>query len=81
MVSSEYDDGRRIWDCVVSDGNDNEWHYIRVESTELGPFPNISSEDIEEGIIGFAATLPAGDRIASATCSTPTRYTLTVPGR
>jgi hypothetical protein len=61
VVSSEYEDGRRIWNCVVSDGG--EWRYIRVESTELGPFANISSEDIEEGIIRFAATLPAGDRI------------------
>ncbi|MGZ6631296.1 MAG: hypothetical protein ACXVE6_17490 [Gaiellaceae bacterium] len=61
VVSSEYEDGKRIWDCVVTDGS--EWHYIRVESTELGPFPNISSEDVEEGIIRFAATLPAPDRI------------------
>jgi hypothetical protein len=61
VVSSEFEDGKRIWNCVVSDGR--EWHYIRVESTELGPFPNISSEDIEEGIIRFAATLPAGERI------------------
>jgi hypothetical protein len=61
VVSSEYEHGRRIWNCVVSD--DGEWHYIRVESTALGPFPNISSEDIEEGVIRFAATLPAGDRI------------------
>jgi hypothetical protein len=61
VITSEYEDGRRIWNCVVSDGR--EWRYIRVESTELGPFPNISSEDIEEGIIRFAATLPADDRI------------------
>ena len=61
VVSSKYKDGTRIWNCVVSDGG--EWHYIRVESTELGPFPNISTEDIEEGIIRFAARLPAGDRI------------------
>ena len=61
VVSSKYEDGKRIWDCVVSDGG--EWHYIRVESTELGPFPNISSEDVEEGIIRFAATLPAPNRI------------------
>jgi hypothetical protein len=61
VVSSEYEDGRRIWDCVVSDGG--EWHYIRVESAERGPFPNISSEVIEEGIIRFAATLPAAGRL------------------
>ena len=61
VVSSAYKDGTRIWNCVVSDGG--EWHYSRVESTELGPFPNISSEDIEEGIIRFAATLPADDRV------------------
>ena len=61
VVRSEYKDGGRIWDCVVSDGG--EWRYIRVESTELRPFPNISTEDIEEGIIRFAATLPTRDRI------------------
>ena len=61
VVSSKYDAGRRIWDCVVSDGR--EWRYIRVASTELGPFPNISTEDIEAGIVRFAATLPTRDRI------------------
>jgi hypothetical protein len=60
-VRSTYEDGERIWYCIVSDGH--EWHYIRVTGTDLGPFPNISTEDVEEGILGFAETLPASFRI------------------
>jgi hypothetical protein len=61
VVRSHFEDGAHVWDCIVTDGN--EWHYVRVVGTDLGPFPNISAEDIEQGIERFAATLPAPDRI------------------
>jgi hypothetical protein len=50
-----------FWDSVVTDGR--EWHYLRVLSTGTGPFPNISAEDVEQGIARFAAALPARDRM------------------
>jgi hypothetical protein len=53
--------GQHIWECIVTDGR--EWHYVRVLGTGVGPFPNLSTEDVEEGIQRFAATLPAQDRI------------------
>jgi hypothetical protein len=40
-----------------------QWHYVRVLGAGVGPFPNISTEDVEEGIQRFAATLPPQDRI------------------
>jgi hypothetical protein len=61
VVRSAFDDEGHVWECVVSDGR--EWHYIRVVGRNLGPFPNLSAEDIEQGIERFAATLPAQDRI------------------
>jgi hypothetical protein len=61
VVRATYEDGERTWDSVVSDCD--EWHYIRVVGTDLGPFPNISAEDVEEGIARFAVTLPAKYRI------------------
>jgi hypothetical protein len=40
-----------------------EWHYVRVVGVDLPPFPNISREQVEEGIERFAAALPARDRV------------------
>jgi hypothetical protein len=40
-----------------------EWHYARVVGVDLPPFPNISREQVEEGIERFAAALPARDRV------------------
>ena len=61
VVQSSFDDGERVWDCIVTDGH--EWHYIRVIGRGLGPFPNISSDYVEEGVMRFAATLPAQNRL------------------
>lgn len=61
VISSEIDGGERAWECIVTDGR--EWHYVRVLGAGVGPFPNISTEDVEEGIQRFAATLPSQDRI------------------
>jgi hypothetical protein len=61
VVGSAFEDGRHVWNCIVTDGR--EWHYIRVLGVDLGPSPDISPEDVEQGIERFAATLPAPDRI------------------
>lgn len=61
VTMSRLEHGTRIWDCVVTDGR--EWHYVRVVGDSVGPFPGVSSEDIEEAIDRFAATLPADHRL------------------
>ncbi|MGZ6616092.1 MAG: hypothetical protein ACXVFQ_16855 [Solirubrobacteraceae bacterium] len=61
VVKSSVEAGERVWECIVTDGR--EWHYVRVVGVDLPPFPNISSEQVEEGIERFAATLPAQDRL------------------
>jgi hypothetical protein len=61
VVRAVYEHGERSWDSVVSDCD--EWHYVRVVGADLGPFPNISAEDVEQGIARFAVTLPAQHRI------------------
>jgi hypothetical protein len=61
VVSSEIAGGEHAWECIVTDGD--EWHYIRVLGTGVGPFPNISAEDVEQGIERFASTLPAPGRL------------------
>ena len=61
VVRTFLEGGQRVWECVVTDAR--EWHYVRVVGVDLPPFPNISSERIEEGIERFAATLPAVQRL------------------
>jgi hypothetical protein len=61
VARSTFENGDRVWDCIVDDGH--EWHYVRVLSCDLGPFPNLGSEDIEDAIERFARTLPAPYRI------------------
>jgi hypothetical protein len=61
VISSAIDGDDHAWECVVTDGR--EWHYVRVLGTGVGRFPNLSTEDVEEGIQRVAATLSAQDRI------------------
>jgi hypothetical protein len=61
VVRSSLQHGERMWDVIVRDAD--EWHYVRVLGSDLGPFPSISTEDIERGIERFAATLPAERRL------------------
>ena len=61
VIESSADADEHVWECIVSDGH--EWHHVRVVGVDLPPFPNISTEQVEEGIERFAATLPARDRI------------------
>jgi hypothetical protein len=61
VTASRFENGRHIWDVIVTDGH--EWHYIRVLGPDLGAYPQLGSEDIEESIERFAATLPEQYRI------------------
>jgi hypothetical protein len=61
VVRTEYRDGAHVWECIVTDGQ--QWHYIEVIGSGLDAFPDLSTEDIEQGIDRFAATLPAEDRL------------------
>jgi hypothetical protein len=66
VVESSVEGEQHVWNCIVTDGQ--EWHYVRVVGVGLPPFPNISSERVEEGIERFAVehfaqTLPAHERL------------------
>ncbi len=69
VTRSDFDGESHVWECVVSDGR--EWHYVRVLGPGLGPYPGLSSEDIEEGIARFAATLPQAYRIRQVLNANP----------
>ena len=69
VVRSSFEHGTRIWDVIVRDAD--EWHYVRVLGCDLGPFPNISTENIEQGVERFAATLPAGQRLRQILNASP----------
>jgi hypothetical protein len=58
---SDFEGGQHTWEVIVSDGH--EWHFVRVLGVDLGPYPNLSSEDVERAIERFADTLPAEGRI------------------
>lgn len=61
VIHSTSENDEHVWECIVTDGH--EWHYVRVVGVDLPPFPSISTEQVEQGIERFAATLPARDRI------------------
>jgi hypothetical protein len=58
---SGFRDGAHIWECIVTDGRES--HYVLVVGSDLGPYPDLSAEDVEQGIERFAATLPSEYRI------------------
>jgi hypothetical protein len=61
VTASRFENGQHIWDAIVTDGH--EWHYIRVLGPDLGAYPQLASEDIEQSIERFAATLPEKYRL------------------
>jgi hypothetical protein len=69
VVRSGFGDGEHFWECLVSDGH--EWHYVRVIGLDLGRAPNLSSEDIEQAIEQYAATLPESDRVRALLDANP----------
>jgi hypothetical protein len=61
VTRSEFDDGERLWDCIVTDAD--TWHYVRVLGRDLGPYPDIYPENVERGIERLAGTLPVEGRL------------------
>lgn len=61
VIRSRFEDPDHVWECIVSDGN--EWHYVQVIGSHLGASPPLSTEQVEEGIERFAATLPEQYRL------------------
>ncbi len=69
VARSEQVANQHVWECIVSDGE--EWHFIRVLGVDIGPFPDLVSEDIEGGIEQFAAALPPANRLGALLNSNP----------
>ena len=69
VARSGQNDRGHFWECIVSNGN--EWHFIEVLGADLGPFPGLPSEDVEQGIERFAATLPESDRLSEILNASP----------
>ena len=69
VARSGQDDGEHFWECIISDGE--EWHFIRVLGVDLGSFPDLMGEDIEQGIARFAATLPQANRLRALLNASP----------
>jgi hypothetical protein len=69
VVRSRPDGGDHVWECMVSDGH--EWRYIQVIGLGVGRAPDLSSENIEQGIERFAATLPEPDRLRAVVNANP----------
>jgi hypothetical protein len=61
LLHSGFQDGRRVRECIVTDGD--EWHYVTLLATGGVPYPNVSAEDVEQAVERFAASLPASFRI------------------
>jgi hypothetical protein len=61
VARSGYSDGEHFWECIVSNGE--EWHFIRVLGVGVGRSSDLTSQDIEQGIERFAATLPDSYRL------------------
>ena len=69
VARSGYSDREHFWECIVSDGD--EWHFIRVLGVDLGRFPDLAVEDIEQGIARFATTLPESYRLGALLNANP----------
>lgn len=61
VIGSGFESGGHRWECIVAD--QDEHHYISVLGPGLGPRPNMSPEEIEQGVERFAARLPRGGRL------------------
>jgi hypothetical protein len=61
VVRSGYSNGEHTWECIISDGE--QWHFIQVIGVDIGANAGIATEDVEQGIAAFAATLPAVSRL------------------
>jgi hypothetical protein len=60
VTRSYFEDGTQCWECLVTDGE--RWHYVMVLGSDIGPFPDIEPETVEDVIERFAAEFPEGAR-------------------
>jgi hypothetical protein len=71
VTRSEFRDDRRVWECLVTDGN--ERHHVEVIGVDLGSFPSLPDEEVERAVQDFAATLPSEYRLSALVNATPLR--------
>jgi hypothetical protein len=69
VARSGYRNGEHTWECIISDGK--QWHFIQVLGVDLGPTAGLASEDVEQGIQAFAATLPRSSRLDALLSANP----------
>jgi len=69
VAQSGYSNGRHTWECIVSDGE--QWHFIQVLGVDLSPAPGLASEDVEQGVEAYAATLPESSRLEALLNANP----------
>lgn len=69
VARSGYSNGEHTWECIISDGS--QWHFIEVVGVDLGPTTGLATEDVEQGIEAFAATLPDSSRLDALLSANP----------
>lgn len=69
VARSGYSNGEHTWECIISDGS--QWHFIEVVGVDLGPTTGLATEDVEQGIEAFAATLPESSRLDALLSANP----------
>ncbi len=69
VARSGYSNGEHTWECIISDGS--QWHFIEVVGVDLGPTTGLATEDVEQGIEAFAATLPQSSRLDALLSANP----------
>lgn len=62
---------KHFWECIVSEEDGR--HFIRVLNVGLGTPTDLASEEIEQGIERFAATLPDSYRLGALVNVNPCR--------
>lgn len=69
VTQAAFRDGRRVWDCLVTDGH--EWQSVEVIGVDLGPFSLLPDEEVERAVEQFAATLPSDYRLRALLNTAP----------
>lgn len=69
VARSGYSNGEHTWECIISDGE--QWHFIQVLGVDVGPAAGLATDDVEQGIQAFAATLPQPSRLDALLSANP----------